>query len=51
MVAEAVEQGQSCLPKEQGTAFEASYDEMAQQGLALTPALARPPGFSNLHCI
>jgi transposase len=43
-VAEAVAQGQSCLPPEQRIAFETRYDELVQQGLALNPVPERQPG-------
>jgi transposase len=44
-VAEAVAQGLSCLPQEQLLAFEARYDELVAQGLAINPAPERPPGY------
>jgi transposase len=43
-VAEAVAQGQSCLPPEQVTTFETRYDEIVEQGLTLNPAPEKPPG-------
>jgi len=44
-VAEAVAQGLSCLPQEQLLAFEARYDQLVAQGLAINPAPERPPGY------
>ena len=43
-VEEAVAQGRTCLNPEQLTAFEARYDELVEQGLALNPVAERPPG-------
>jgi len=43
-VAEAVARGQSRLPPEQLMTFEARYDELVRQGLALNPIPERPPG-------
>lgn len=37
-------QGLSNLPKEQSDAFQARYDQLVEQGLALNPAPERPPG-------
>jgi transposase len=44
VVEEAVAQGLTCLTAEQITAFEARYDELVEQGLALNPVPERPPG-------
>jgi transposase len=43
-VEEALAQGLTCLTPEQLTAFEAHYDELVEQGLALNPLTERPPG-------
>jgi transposase len=43
-VEEALAQGLTCLTPEQLTAFEAWYDELVEQGLALNPVTERPPG-------
>jgi transposase len=43
-VAEALAQGRTCLTSEQITPFEARYDELVAQGLALNPLPERPPG-------
>jgi transposase len=43
-VEKAVERGLTCLPIEQLTAFEARYDELVTQGVALNPVAERPPG-------
>lgn len=43
-VEEATEQGRTGLTSEQLTAFEARYDALVEQGLALNPLPERPPG-------
>jgi len=43
-VEEAVALGLSCLTKEQIMAFEARYDQLVEQGLALNPIPERPAG-------
>ncbi|OGO34896.1 MAG: hypothetical protein A2W35_20825, partial [Chloroflexi bacterium RBG_16_57_11] len=43
-VEEAVARGLSTLPSKQIAVFEARYDALVEQGLALNPAPERPPG-------
>jgi len=43
-VAEAVTQSRTCLTEQQIAAFEACYDELVEQGLALNPVPEKPPG-------
>jgi transposase len=43
-VEEAVAQGLTCLNDRQLATFEARYDELVEQGLALNPLPERPPG-------
>jgi len=43
-VEKAQVQGLACLSKEELISFEARYDELVAQGLAINPVPERPPG-------